>query len=281
MKKEKGYLILGLICLVCAVITGGLLLRYGLQSQKQQEQYDAIAQIYHANAGQPDEEALPDADKTSPDTADGELPAITGLQEINPDCVGWIQIPDTGLDYPVVYRDNQYYLTHNFMNEKASAGAVFLDESCDPDGDIRLLHGHHMKDGSMFGILKKYKKADFRDAHREIVYQDGQKEGRYKVVALLLADLTTGDYFHYENIPKSILQQNDPQQDDLLQKDMEKYDEDKKTYIRTFLKNAQWKDADFLKKDYENSILLLSTCEYGTADERLVVLAVSDDTIIK
>ena len=40
-------------------------------------------------------------------------------------------------------------------------------------------------------------------------------------------------------------------------------------------------DFDFLKKDYENSILLLSTCEYGTADERLVVLAVSDDTIIK
>ena len=129
MKKEKGYLILGLICLVCAVITGGLLLRYGLQSQKQQEQYDAIAQIYHANAGQPDEEALPDTDKTLPDTADGEIPAITGLQEINPDCVGWIQIPDTGLDYPVVYRDNQYYLTHNFMNEKASAGAVFLDIS--------------------------------------------------------------------------------------------------------------------------------------------------------
>lgn len=277
MKKEKGYLILGLICLVCAVITGGLLLRYGLQSQKQQEQYDAIAQIYHANAGQPDEEDLPDTDKTLQDTADGELPAITGLQEINPDCVGWIQIPDTGLDYPVVYRDNQYYLTHNFMNEKASAGAVFLDESCDPDGDIRLLHGHHMKDGSMFGILKKYKKADFRNTHREIIYQDGQKEGRYKVVALLLADLTTEDYFHYENIPKSILQQNDPQQDDLLQKDMEKYDEDKKTYIRTFLKNAQWKDADFLKKDYENSILLLSTCEYGTADERLVVLAVSED----
>lgn len=277
MKKEKGYLISGLICLVCAVITGGLLLRYGLQSQKQQEQYDAIAQIYHGSDGQPDEEALPDTDKTLSDTADGEISSITGLQEINPDCIGWIQIPDTGLDYPVVYRDNQYYLTHNFINEKASAGAVFLDESCDPDGDIRLLHGHHMKDGSMFGILKKYKKADFRDTHREIIYQDGQKEGRYKVAALLLADLTTEDYFHYENTPKSILQQNDPRQDDLSQKDMEKYDEDKKTYIRTFLKNAQWKDADFSEKDYENSILLLSTCEYGTADERLVVLAVSED----
>lgn len=281
MKKEKGYLILGLICLVCAVITGGLLLRYGLQSQKQQEQYDAIAQIYHESDGQPDEEAASQDVNRSQDAEADVKPGITGLQELNPDCVGWIQIPDTGLDYPVVYRDNQYYLTHNFINEKASAGAVFLDESCDPDGDIRLLHGHHMKDGSMFGILKKYKKADFRDTHREIIYQDGQKEVRYKVVALLLADLTTEDYFHYENIPKSILQQNDPQQDDLSQKDMEKYDEDKKTYIRTFLKNAQWKDADFSEKDYENSILLLSTCEYGTADERLVVLAVSDDTIIK
>lgn len=281
MKKEKGYLILGLICLVGAVVTGGSLLCYGLQSQKQQEQYDAIAQIYHESDGQPDEEAASQDVNRSQDAEADVKPGITGLQELNPDCVGWIQIPDTGLDYPVVYRDNQYYLTHNFINEKASAGAVFLDESCDPDGDIRLLHGHHMKDGSMFGILKKYKKADFRDTHREIIYQDGQKEVRYKVVALLLADLTTEDYFHYENIPKSILQQNDPQQDDLSQKDMEKYDEDKKTYIRTFLKNAQWKDADFSEKDYENSILLLSTCEYGTADERLVVLAVSDDTIIK
>lgn len=272
MKKEKGYLILGLICLVCAGITGGLLLRYGLQSHKQQEQYDAIAQIYHENDALPDEETSSQDTNKSQDTEDGEIPSITKLQEINPDCVGWIQIPDTGLDYPVVYRDNQYYLTHNFMNEKASAGAVFLDAGCAPDGDIRLLHGHHMKDGSMFGVLKKYKKAEFRDAHREIIYQDEQKEGRYRVVGLLLADLTTDDYFHYENIPKTTLQQ-----DDLAQKDAEKYDEEKKTYIRAFLKDALWKDADFSEKDYEKNILLLSTCEYGTADERLVVLAVSED----
>ena len=277
MIKKNGYLILGLICLVCAGITGGLLLRYGLQSHKQQEQCDAIAQIYHENDGPADEKAASqDTDKPQDAEAD-VIPSIARLQELNPDCVGWLQIPDTGLDYPVVYRDNQYYLTHNFMDERASAGAIFLDEGCNPDGDIRLLHGHHMKDGSMFGILKKYKKAEFRDAHREIIYQDGQKEGRYKVVGLLLADLTTEDYFHYGNIPKSIRQQNDPQQDDLSQKDMEKHNEDKKTYIRAFLKNALWKDADFSEKDYEKNFLLLSTCEYGTADERLVVLAVSED----
>ena len=108
MKKEKGYLILGLICLVCAGITGGLLLRYGLQSHKQQEQYDAIAQIYHENDALPDEETSSQDTNKSQDTEDGEIPSITKLQEINPDCVGWIQIPDTGLDYPVVYRDNQY-----------------------------------------------------------------------------------------------------------------------------------------------------------------------------
>lgn len=201
-------------------------------------------------------------------------------QNRNADVYAWIRIPGTKIDYPVVQGDEDgYYLSHDIDKESNIYGAIYTEKVNGKDfsSPNTVLYGHHMKDGSMFGILKKYKKADFRDTHREIIYQDGQKEGRYKVVALLLADLTTEDYFHYENIPKSILQQNDPQQDDLSQKDMEKYDEDKKTYIRTFLKNAQWKDVDFLKKDYENSILLLSTCEYGTADERLVVLAVSED----
>ena len=78
MKKEKGYLILGLICLVCAVITGGLLLRYGLQSQKQQEQYDAIAQIYHESDGQPDEEAASQDVNRSQDSDTGYRAGLSG-----------------------------------------------------------------------------------------------------------------------------------------------------------------------------------------------------------
>ena len=199
MKKEKGYLILGLICLVCAGITGGLLLRYGLQSHKQQEQHDAIAQIYHENDGPPDEKVTSQDTDKSQDAETDAIPSTARLQELNPDCVGWLQIPDTGLDYPVVYRDNQYYLTHNFMDERASAGAIFLDEGCDPDGDIRLLHGHHMKDGSMFGILTHYRNLDFLRRHPLIAFSTLWEKEAYVVFAVLVVSSRTGDtgYFNY------------------------------------------------------------------------------------
>ncbi len=90
------------------------------------------------------------------------------LRAINSDIVGWIRIEGTDIDYPIVQAgDNDYYLRHLFSGEVNRAGCIFLD--CGNSGDFSdpnsVIYGHHLKNGTMFTELLKYKKQDFYDAH--------------------------------------------------------------------------------------------------------------------
>ena len=72
----------------------------------------------------------------------------------NPNTVGWIKVDGTSINYPVVqYRDNSYYLDHDFNNQYNSAGWIFMDSSNSFDDQNLVIYGHHRKDGSMFGSL--------------------------------------------------------------------------------------------------------------------------------
>lgn len=90
------------------------------------------------------------------------------LLSINPDCVGWIHIPDTGISYPVVQgSDNSHYLKHLFNGEWNSSGSIFLDCRVDASLSDRhsIIYGHHMKNGTMFSGLTKYKKQQYYEEH--------------------------------------------------------------------------------------------------------------------
>ena len=50
------------------------------------------------------------------------------LKRLNRDTVGWISISGV-VDLPVVYRDNSYYLNHDFQGQKSGAGTLFLDQN--------------------------------------------------------------------------------------------------------------------------------------------------------
>lgn len=104
------------------------------------------------------------------------------LLNVNEDIVGWIKIGDF-LNQPVVKRDNEFYVTHNYKKEENPAGAIFMDQ----DADIRtrpenlVLHGHNMRNGSMFGKLIHYKSEagtkfflDNAFVQMDNLYNDGQ-----------------------------------------------------------------------------------------------------------
>lgn len=82
-----------------------------------------------------------------------------GLREINGDIVAWIDFPGQGISYPVVQGDdNSRYLKYTFEGQRNSAGCVFEDyRNGKPmtDGNT-IFYGHNMKNGSMFGFLKRY-----------------------------------------------------------------------------------------------------------------------------
>lgn len=84
---------------------------------------------------------------------------LNALRKANPDVVGWIFLPGSQVNYPIVQgEDNQYYLEHTWDNKKNSAGSIFLEATNSPNlTDCRsVLYGHNMGNMSMFAILHAY-----------------------------------------------------------------------------------------------------------------------------
>lgn len=128
------------------------------------------------------------------------LPEMRELAQRNPDTVGWISISGT-VHLPVVFRDNTFYLDHDFTGAKNASGALFLDENSPISADTQnlLIHGHSMNDGSMFGILTHYRKLEFLRQHPMISFSTLWEKESYAVFAVLLVSsrVEDEDYFNY------------------------------------------------------------------------------------
>lgn len=91
-----------------------------------------------------------------------------GMKAQSPYVIGWLQVPGIDrINYPIVQHedDNQYFLTHDWKGNAQSAGAIFMNvHNTSNFTDMNsVLYGHHMKSGSMFGLLKKYADQTFMD----------------------------------------------------------------------------------------------------------------------
>ena len=78
------------------------------------------------------------------------------------------EIEGTKINYPIVQGgDNSYYLKHLFSGERNGSGCIFLDFRNDASFADRhsIIYGHHMKNGTMFTGIDKYKKQEFFDEH--------------------------------------------------------------------------------------------------------------------
>ena len=134
--------------------------------------------------------------KTSGDV----LPDMLKLLRTNGDTVGWLYINGI-VSLPVVYRDNEYYLTHDFSGHHNTSGALFLDEDTPltPQARNLLIHGHSMFDGSMFGLLTHYQKLDTVRQRPLISFSTLCEKETYCVFAVLkvTSNIADTDYFDY------------------------------------------------------------------------------------
>ena len=122
-------------------------------------------------------------------TAEAAMPPILDeyltLYNRNKRLIGWIQIADTNIDYPVMQTvNNEYYLDRNFSQEYDRNGSIFMDYQCSvhPRSDNLIIYGHHMKSGAMFGNLQKYESEAFFKEHPLIQFDTIYEKGTYQVM---------------------------------------------------------------------------------------------------
>lgn len=147
---------------------------------------------------------------------DGTYAAFLPFTRENEDIKGWITVPGTMVDNPVYQTtDNDYYLTHNMNKEKSRYGAIFFDYRCslgsdNPSQNVTV-YGHNMRDGSMFGSLKSYKKLDFYKTNPTFTVTGLTDQTTYKIFAVMVVNAKASDdngYLYNYTVPSFATQES-------------------------------------------------------------------------
>ena len=188
------------------------------------------------------------------------LKKFESLYQENNDLAGWIKIDDTFINYPVMYtpNDKNFYLHKDWNKNDSQLGLPYIDERCNiQNSDNFIIYGHCMKSGKMFGGLKKYKNEEYCKNHNIIKFDMLNKENEYEIVSVFITNVgkeSEDKEFKYYNYI-----------------DLKNEEEFKK-----FNENIQNKSMYKINKklQYGDKFITLSTCDYSSADARLVVIAV-------
>ena len=212
MKKKKKYKIIYTCILLGALIMIGVLsfAIYKLTTeyipqQKEAQRYEELRELRF----QPEEtDDASDKSKTVETTLKGETIPSYSLEQLfsmNSDMVGWLTVPDTQIDYPVMHTpfDVEHYLHTDFDGNYSFTGCLFVGDNCDIDSDIFIIYGHNMNSGAMFGDLDMYTYQDYFEQHRDVILYTRDEKRLYRVFAAFegyIDDTEVGkDGFRYYN----------------------------------------------------------------------------------
>lgn len=114
------------------------------------------------------------------------LPQYRELYAMNNDMVGWMTIPGTYVDYPVLQTEqNDYYLTHDFFKNDNENGQLILDYKCDnytPSYHL-VVSGHNRWNKQMFSNVSDYQNKWYWQEHKFIQFDSLMEERTYVVMA--------------------------------------------------------------------------------------------------
>lgn len=259
---KKTVLVLITFALVIAVAGSGFwLVHYFIDSREQKETYETLAEEFVLES-MPTPKSTTPAENSSP-TENSSEPAesvslttapprhdLAALAAENPDCAGWVTIPDTGIDYPIMWTpdDPEHYLRRDFYGESASGGTPFLDgrNLAEAENQNLILYGHNMMDGSMFKPLMNYLEPNFRETHKDIFLEIDGRQYHYEVLAVVETSVDSSIY-RYTGL-------GDPE---------------KESAFRSTLFGA----ADLEVIHHTEGYLTLSTCNDQGGSSRVLVIA--------
>ena len=180
---------------------------------------------------------------------------LNALREENEDVIGWIIIPDTRINYPLLqWTDNEFYLDHTWKQTRNPAGSIFMDyqNSADFDQFNTIIYGHNIMNGDMFGSLHSYRTLDYLQQHPYVYIVTDEGVMRFDVFAAQFAGIETIVYgLNIESEQK------------------------KKEFLR-YVQDYSSVETE-LSPTIEDKFLTLSTCTGGNNEKRMVVIGVFNE----
>ncbi len=172
MKKKSKIIRIGLAVAAAALLFGGLFLlfRDDVQVKIQEEKIKPFVPDFTLLEVQEDNDQEEENNAEIPSEAEEKLKEQTQELCANVDnSIGWINVPKTKINYPVMYSgDNDFYLHRATDGSYLYVGSIFMDYRCNADfsGVSSILYGHNMDNGSMFADVINFMDRAYFDNHR-------------------------------------------------------------------------------------------------------------------
>ncbi len=185
--------------------------------------------------------------------------AFNELLEINPDTVGWLTVGEIA-DYPVVKRDDDFYLHHNFKGQNDANGSIFMSQYnvLRPRDTVLLIYGHHMASGKMFGKLRDYRFEDYMLKNplvqfRTIYADEEEHDTWYVPVSFFSASMIEGEVGYFDILPMYF-----------------ENEEDHQAYLDAIVERSVWKAPTDVTTD--DDLIMLITCSYDLVNSRYLLI---------
>ena len=266
MKKTKNNrrLFLVILCFLLLAVTsfcGFEILQEHNSLQKDKENFAELAKL----AEIPDsDESRYTADKETKneDDADANKSEESGarsgsifhdvplLINMNSDCIGWLSIDNTTVNYPVMCTPewSQKYLRMNFYQQYSDSGVPFLDSRCTSDSDNLIIYGHNMKNGTMFSSLVEYLNEGRIPSTQRILFETEDGAHEFEIFAVAVVDESDSWYSF-----------SDAGSEDGFNES-----------VQRIIRKANISSGGI--PHYGDRLLTLSTC-YGSRNSRLIIIA--------
>lgn len=248
-KTKRRLMIAGIVfCVAVFLFSGAMMIREFLEQKQSADAFEEVAELI-------DEDTLTDLGGFDSEKK-AAFEKYSKVYAENNDFVGWITIPGTRIDYPVMQtKDNpEFYIDHDFDKSYSKFGVPFMQENCNiAISDNLVIYGHHMYNGTMFSDLCKYSDEEFYRAHKTVSFDTLDGFGEYEIIAVFKTVAYSADGFKYYNFVRA--------------EKKEAFD----SYIAKCKKLSLYDTG--VTAEYGDKLITLSTCEYSRKNGRMVVLA--------
>lgn len=239
-----------LIALIVLILSSVYIANYIIHHLKTDMASKQLAGVYEKN---PAEEKIYDL-------PEGYLQKFGSLYEINNQIKGWVSVPNTKINHPVVQsKDNDFYLYRGFDKEYDPHGIPYADFRSKIEKNITskniVMYAHNINGGKLFGDFNKYRKSEFYRENPILTFDSVYEESEYKIYGVFITDTNTSDpdffdYHNYIDFPN---------------------EKSFNSYINQIDKRRLYDTG--VDINYSDNLLTFSTCANELKDGRLVVVA--------